>query len=115
MKFTAADKPDAEYEAWIAGWRPPEPRPRALPGWAILEFAPYGTRGRILTPEEASNNAMMVSDGYELRGHREGFVPCGTEVIYTGTEGNAFQLGGRTFMRVPKAEVEMYVPKKEAA
>lgn len=111
MKFTTLTKPDAEYEAWRAGWTPPHPRPRALPGKVIVEFGPFGTRGSIICPEEASNNAMVVSDGYEGRYHPEGYLPCGTEIVYTGTEGESFRLQGRTFMVVPKPEIEMHVLK----
>lgn len=115
FQFTAAATPDAEYENWIANWKPPTPCPKALPGWAILEFSPYGSRGAIFTPEEASNNAMVVSDGNQIRPTREGFLPQGTEVVYVGTAGSSFLIGERVFMRVPRAEIEMYVPRKGAA
>lgn len=119
LTFTAAATPDTAYEAWRANWTPPEPRPMALPGWALIEFSPYGNRGAIFTPEEASNNAIIVSDGYEPRAGREaffdaeGWLECGTEVIYVGTAGTAIQYGGRTLMRVPRKEIEMYVPKED--
>lgn len=120
--FTPQTKPDAEYEIWRATWKPPQTKLTALPGFAIIEFSPYGSRGAILTPEEASNNAMVVHDGYEPKAGRprfsnpdgSGHLPQGTEVIYVGTEGTAFQVESRTFMRVPRAEIEMYVPKEAA-
>lgn len=112
--YTLGAAPDEHYEKWKREWQPPVPRPRALPGKVIVEFSPYAHRGVLWTPEKASNNAMVISDGYEDRFHREGFIPCGTEIGYTGTEGDAFQYQGRTLMVVPKAEIEMYFPKEAA-
>lgn len=120
-KFSQLTKPDEEYENWRANWQPPKTKLLALPGSAIIEFSPYGTRGAVLTPEEASNNAMVVHDGYEpIQGRPmfpnpdgSGHLPQGTEVIYIGTAGTAILLEGRVFMRVPRAEIEMYVPKGE--
>lgn len=122
IQFTAeAPAPDCAYEQFIANWQPPATPIHALPGWAIIEFAPFGNRGTIFQPEEASNNAMVVHDGYDPVagrahfGHCEGFLKAGTEVIYTGTQGTKIEWEGRKFMRVPKREIELYVPKKEAA
>jgi len=115
LDYTLGTKPDGAYETWRDTWTPPLPRPVALPGKAIVEFSPFGTRGTLWTPERASNNAMVVSDGYEGRPSREGFLPCGTEICYTGTEGTFFTYEGRRLCAVPKAEVEMYFPKEDAA
>jgi hypothetical protein len=115
FKFSTEIAPDAEYEQWKANWQPPARPLKAIFGFAIVEFSPYGNRGAIFTPEEASNNAMVVSDGNEGQPTREGFLPQGTEVIYVGTAGSSFTLGDRTFMRVPRAEIEMYVPKEVVA
>lgn len=113
--FTEAATPDCAYERFIAEWKPPQTPIIAMPNWAIIEFAPYGNRGRIFQPEDASNNAVVVSDGWVNRYHAEGFLPQGTEVVYTGTQGTAFEREGRHFMRVPRAEIEMYIPKEAHA
>lgn len=113
--FTEAATPDCAYERFIAEWQPPKVPLIALPGWAIIEFAPYGNRGAIFQPEDASNNAMVVSDGSVNRYIAEGFLPQGTEVIYVGTQGTAFEREGRQFMRVPRNEIEMYIPKEAHA
>lgn len=112
--FTAAAKPDAAYETWVKTWKPPPIRWQALPGWAIIEFSPFGNRGALFQPEEASNNAMVIADG-NAHGSREGYLLPGTEVIYTGLEGEKISYGSRVFQRVPRAKIEAMVPKEKAA
>lgn len=118
MTFTAAERPDQAFEDFVDNWTPPNPRPIALPGRIIVEFAPAGNRGAIFLPEGQRNNAMVVSDGYEpsernvSRGHREGYLPCGTQVVYTGPEGTNITYQGRVLTVLPKAKVELYVPKE---
>jgi len=109
MDYQQGSKPDEAYEKWKSNWIPPVPRPKAIPGFVIVEFAPFGNRGDLWRPEEASNNAMVVCDGYEFRPHRFGYLPAGTEVIYTGTSGDNFEFQGRTLCRLPKAELEIMV------
>jgi hypothetical protein len=115
MTFPAGTQADGQYESWKANWQPPKQKPRALPGFVILEFSPFGTPGVIIRPEQASNNAFVVSDGYEGRHHREGFLTTGMEVAYTGTGGDNFTWEERTFCRVKKEDVELYFPKEQAA
>lgn len=112
--YTLSEKPDGAYETWRDTWKPPVPRPMALPGKLIVEFSPYGIRGTIWTPERASNNAMVVSDGYENGGSREGFLPPGVEIGYTGTDGDFFKYHGRRLCVIPKEQVEMYFPREAA-
>ncbi len=115
MTFPAGIVGDQEYTDWKANWQPPKVRPKALPGYVILEFSPFGTPGAIIRPEMASNNAFVVSDGWEGRFHREGFIHSGTEVAYTGTGGDNFTWEDRIFCRVKKDDVELYFPKEQAA
>lgn len=114
MKFSQAVAPDSEYHDWKNKWTPPEPRPRAIPGYVIVEFSPFGTPGPIYRPEGASNNAFVVADGYEGRPHREGYLPVGMEVAYTGTDGDNFTYQGRVLCRVKRDELEMFFPKEAA-
>lgn len=103
------------YEEWRKTWEPPVPRPQAMPGKLIVEFAPHAHYGLIITPERESNNAMVVSDGHELRTSREGFIPAGTEVCYTGAAGVYFERDGRRLCVIPKDQVEMIVTQEKAA
>jgi hypothetical protein len=115
MKFSDAAAPDTEVEEFFARWECPAPRPRALPGKIIVEFGPPGTRGTIFQPEKGSNsnNAMVVSDGNETRASREGFLPAGTQVIYTGPAGTNFEYQGRTLTVLSRKLVELYVPEDD--
>lgn len=118
MTFTAAARPDEAFEVFVDNWTPPSPRPIALPGKIIVEFCPAGNRGSIFCPEHQRNNAMVVSDGYEpsernqTRGHREGHLPCGTQVVYTGPGGANIPYQGRVLTVLPKVKVELYVPEE---
>lgn len=103
------------YEAWKKNWEPPVPRPQALPGKVFVEFAPHAQYGNLWTPEKESSNAMVVSDGHELRPGREGYLPAGTEIGYTSREGTYFEFGGRRLCCIPKKEIQMVFPKEEAA
>lgn len=111
------DIPEAQkpYENWRANWQPPLPRPMAMPGKLMVEFAPHAQHGALWTPEKESSNAMVVSDGHELRPGREGYIPAGTEICYTGKEGTYFERDGRRLCVIPKAGVEMIIPREEAA
>lgn len=112
MDYLQGTRPDEAYEKWKADWKPPVPRPKALPGKVIIEFSPFGTRSELWRPEEASNNAIVVCDGHEFRPSREGYLPAGTEIIFTGTDGINFDFDGRALCVVPKAEVELMVEKQ---
>jgi hypothetical protein len=95
------------YEDWKKNWQPPVPRPMAMPGKVMVEFAPHAHHGEIWTPEKESNNAMVVSDGNELKPSRDGYIPAGTEVCYTGKTGTYFEHGGRRLCVIPKQDIEM--------
>ncbi len=115
MDYSQGTRPDEAYEAWKANWKPPQVRPKALPGKVIVEFAPFGNRGDLWRPEQASNNAIVVCDGYEFQAHREGYLPMGTEIIYTGTDGVGFAYEDRTLFVLPKKDVEMMVENQRRA
>lgn len=109
--------PDAQkpYEDWKQGWTPPLPRPQAMPGKVFVEFAPHAHHGSLWTPEKESSNAMVVSDGHELRQGRQGYIPAGTEICYTGSAGTYFEIQGRRLCCIPKDGIELILPKEDAA
>jgi len=110
MSFAQAiGKPDTEYENWRDNWKPPLPLPIAIPGKVIVEFSPYGNSGSFWLPEEATNNAMIVYDGHMKSNYREGYIPTGQEICYTGTQGTYFEYEGRRLCVVPKCEIELLV------
>lgn len=99
------------YDDWKATWKPPTPRPMALPGKVIVEFSPHAHHGEIWTPERESNNAKVVFDGHEhpTRTSRYGYLPCGTEIAYTGIDGTYFEYEGRRLCVIPKDDIELLV------
>ncbi len=111
MSFAAptVETPDAPYEEWRENWQWEGPRPLALPGKLIVEFSPAANHGRFWTPERESFNAIVVSDGMGGRPSRDGYIPFGQEIGYTGTEGTYFEFNGRRLCVINKAEVEMLV------
>lgn len=115
MNFPTGNIADEAYEMWRENWSPPQTPVTALPGFAIVEFSPVGNRGRIIRPNAISYNAMIVSDGNRQRANREGFLPVGTEIVFFGTGAWSFEIEGRTLHRVKRSEVEIYIPKENAA
>lgn len=114
MNWPKGKVADAEYEEWRANWTPPAQPISALPGFAIVEFGPIANRGPIICPNGVSYNAMIVSDGNTLRASREGFLPVGTEIVYLGDGAVPLEVLGRTLHRVPRRQIEIYIPKEEA-
>lgn len=115
MKATPEPAASKPYHAWKKDWKPPVPRPQAMPGKCIVEFAPHAHHGALWTPERESSNAMVVSDGHELRYNRYGFIPPGTEICYTKAQGTYFEHEGRRLCVIPKDGIEMILPKEDAA
>lgn len=115
MNFPQGAVADAEYEEWRRNWTPPQTAIKAMPGFAIVEFGPIGNRGRIIQPNAISYNAMMVNDGNCQRASREGYLPTGTEIVFFGNGAGHFEIEGRTLHRVKRSEVELYIPKEDAA
>ncbi len=106
-KFTTEETPNAPYLKWKKNWEPPLPRPVAPRGWVIVEFAPPSNTGSFFMPETESNNAMVVSDGYEGIPNRYGYLPAGTEICYMSVDGEQFEYKGRTLTRIKKSDIEM--------
>lgn len=115
MNFPAGAVADAEYEQWRKNWTLPKTAIKALPGFAIVEFSPIGNRGTIICPNPISYNAMMVNDGNLQRASRRGYIPTGTEIMFFGSGLGSFEIEGRTFHRIERSKVELYVPKEEKA
>lgn len=106
-KFATEETPIAAYENWKKNWKPPVPRPIAMRGMVLVEFAPSSNSGTIFMPEEESNNAMVICDGYEGIPNRYGHLQPGTEICYTGVEGEIFEYQGRKITRLKKQDIEM--------
>lgn len=115
MKATPEPLASKPYHDWKKNWAPPEPRPQAMPGKLFVEFSPHAHHGALWTPEKESSNAIVVSDGHELRPSREGYIPAGTEICYTGSQGTYFEHKGRRLCSIPKDRVEMIIPAEDAA
>jgi len=115
MNFPQGTIADEAYETWRKRWTPPKTAVKALPGFAIVEFGPVGNRGRIIQPNAISYNAMMINDGNCQRASREGYLPVGTEIVFFGTGAGSFEIEGRILHRVKRSEVELYIPKEDAA
>lgn len=105
-------QPREAYDKWKSEeWQPPIPRPMAMPGKLIVEFAPPAQHGALWTADanEESNNARVVSDGDKDHGRfcKFGYLPVGSEIGYTEKEGTYFEHEGRRLCVIPKTKVAM--------
>ncbi len=108
--FATGKTPESAYEDWRKSWVPPLPIPMAIRGMVLVEFSPPANSGRFFMPEEhISNNAKVIHDGDDGHATREGYLPVGTEICYTGTAGECFVYRGRTITRLKKRDIEMIV------